>query len=277
MPRSLKKGPFVDDHLLKKVDALNESGKKTVIRTWSRRSTIIPDMIGHTIAVHDGRKHVPVFVSDSMVGHKLGEFAPTRTFRGHIKDDRKAALAARSMSARARSVSERECEANHVTARPRFVDRAPARECDSRPEQKERERMTSPTAVLEPARARAIAKYVHMSPTKVRRVVALIKGRPVAEALDILRFAPQAAARPLFKVVASAAANAENNLDLDRDTLVVAAAYADEGPTLKRIRPRAQGRAYRIRKRTSHITVEVESVPAKSGRAGRGGAKGRAR
>jgi small subunit ribosomal protein S19 len=90
MPRSLKKGPFVDNHLLKKVDVLNESGKKTVIRTWSRRSTIIPDMIGHTIAVHDGRKHVPVFVSDSMVGHKLGEFAPTRTFRGHIKDDRKA-------------------------------------------------------------------------------------------------------------------------------------------------------------------------------------------
>ena len=90
MPRSLKKGPFVDDHLLKKVDILNESGKKTVIRTWSRRSTIIPDMIGHTIAVHDGRKHVPVFVSDAMVGHKLGEFAPTRTFRGHVKDDRKA-------------------------------------------------------------------------------------------------------------------------------------------------------------------------------------------
>jgi small subunit ribosomal protein S19 len=90
MPRSLKKGPFVDDHLLKKVDALNAADKKTVIRTWSRRSTIIPDMIGHTIAVHDGRKHVPVFVSDSMVGHKLGEFAPTRTFRGHIKDDRKA-------------------------------------------------------------------------------------------------------------------------------------------------------------------------------------------
>jgi small subunit ribosomal protein S19 len=90
MPRSLKKGPFVDDHLLKKVDALNAVDKKTVIRTWSRRSTIIPDMIGHTIAVHDGRKHVPVFVSDSMVGHKLGEFAPTRTFRGHIKDDRKA-------------------------------------------------------------------------------------------------------------------------------------------------------------------------------------------
>jgi large subunit ribosomal protein L22 len=127
-----------------------------------------------------------------------------------------------------------------------------------------------------PARARAVARYVHMSPTKVRRVVELIKDRPVAEALDILRFAPQAAAQPLFKVVASAAANAENNLDLDRDTLVVAAAYADEGPTLKRIRPRAQGRAYRIRKRTSHITVEVESQPAKAGRGARG-AKGRTR
>jgi large subunit ribosomal protein L22 len=131
-------------------------------------------------------------------------------------------------------------------------------------------------AALEPARARAVARYVHMSPTKVRRVVALIKDRSVQEALDILRFSPQAAAEPLFKVVASAAANAENNLDLDRDTLVVAAAYADEGPTLKRIRPRAQGRAYRIRKRTSHITVEVESQLAKVGRGARG-AKGRAR
>ena len=89
MPRSLKKGPFVDDHLLAKVDVQNEKGTKQVIKTWSRRSTIIPDFIGHTFAVHDGRKHVPVFVSDNMVGHKLGEFAPTRTFKGHIKDDRK--------------------------------------------------------------------------------------------------------------------------------------------------------------------------------------------
>ncbi len=90
MPRSLKKGPFVDDHLLKKVDAQNDAGSQQVIRTWSRRSTIIPDMIGHTSAVHDGRKHVPVFVTESMVGHKLGESAPTRTFRGHVKDDRRA-------------------------------------------------------------------------------------------------------------------------------------------------------------------------------------------
>ena len=90
MPRSLKKGPFVDDHLLQKVVKANEAGSKNVIKTWSRRSTILPDFIGHTFAFHDGRKHVPVFVSDSMVGHKLGEFAPTRTFKGHIKDDRKS-------------------------------------------------------------------------------------------------------------------------------------------------------------------------------------------
>ena len=83
MPRSVKKGPFVDEHLMKKVEEMNRKGDKRVVRTWSRRSTIVPEMLGHTIAVHDGRKHVPVFVSESMVGHKLGEFAPTRTFRGH--------------------------------------------------------------------------------------------------------------------------------------------------------------------------------------------------
>jgi small subunit ribosomal protein S19 len=88
MPRSLKKGPFVDGHLLKKVDALNVAGDKSVIKTWSRRSTIIPDMVGHTIAVHDGRKHVPVYVTEAMVGHKLGEFAPTRTFRSHAGQEK---------------------------------------------------------------------------------------------------------------------------------------------------------------------------------------------
>ncbi len=90
MPRSLKKGPFVDGHLMKKVESMNKKNEKNVVRTWSRRSTIIPDMVGHTIAVHDGRKHVPVFVSEAMVGHKLGEFAPTRTFRSHARDERRA-------------------------------------------------------------------------------------------------------------------------------------------------------------------------------------------
>lgn len=90
MSRSLKKGPFVADSLLTKIEALNAKGEKQVIKTWSRASTVLPQMVGHTIAVHNGRQHVPVFVSEQMVGHKLGEFAPTRTFRGHAKSDKKA-------------------------------------------------------------------------------------------------------------------------------------------------------------------------------------------
>jgi large subunit ribosomal protein L22 len=116
--------------------------------------------------------------------------------------------------------------------------------------------------------AKASARYVRVSPTKARRVVDLVRGRQAADALDILRFAPQAASEDVYKVVASAVANAENNHGLDPTTLWVGEAYVDEGPTLKRIRPRAQGRAYRIRKRTSHITVVVESreaTPAGSG------------
>ena len=89
MARSIKKGPFVDDHLMKKVEAQDGSEKKQVIKTWSRRSTIFPNFIGHTFAVYDGRKHVPVYVTEDMVGHKLGEFAPTRTFTGHAADDKK--------------------------------------------------------------------------------------------------------------------------------------------------------------------------------------------
>lgn len=85
MARSVKKGPFVEEKLMDKIEELNESGKKEVVKTWSRSSTIFPNMVGHTIAVHDGRKHVPVFITEEMVGHKLGEFAPTRIFRGHSR------------------------------------------------------------------------------------------------------------------------------------------------------------------------------------------------
>lgn len=131
-------------------------------------------------------------------------------------------------------------------------------------------------------RAVARARYVRVTPMKARRVIELIKGRPAVEALAVLKFAPQAASEPVSKVLASAVANAENNLDLDPSTLVVSAAFADEGPTLKRFQPRAQGRAFRIRKRTSHITVEVESRPrsgattARNRRAGAGASKGSA-
>ena len=90
MGRSLKKGPFADESLLKKVNAMNETDSKTVIKTWSRRSTIFPQMVGHTIAVHDGRRHVPVYITEDMVGHKLGEFVATRTYRGHGKDEKKS-------------------------------------------------------------------------------------------------------------------------------------------------------------------------------------------
>jgi large subunit ribosomal protein L22 len=109
--------------------------------------------------------------------------------------------------------------------------------------------------------ATATARFVRVAPMKARRVVDLIRGLPAAEALSVLQFAPQAASQDVFKVLASAVANAEHNGQLDRSTLWVSAAYVDEGPTMKRFRPRAQGRAYRIRKRTSHITVAVESRP----------------
>jgi large subunit ribosomal protein L22 len=112
--------------------------------------------------------------------------------------------------------------------------------------------------------ARASARYVHVTPMKARRVIDLVRGLPVEEALTILKFAPQDAARDVYKVVASAAANAEHNERLPREGLVVVEAYVDEGPTAKRFRPRAQGRAFRIRKRTSHITVVVESRPTSS-------------
>ena len=90
MSRSSKKGPFVEERLMTRIESMNQTGSKQMIKTWSRTSTIFPEMVGHTIAVHDGRKHVPVFVSEAMVGHKLGEFAPTRTYRGHGEDAKKA-------------------------------------------------------------------------------------------------------------------------------------------------------------------------------------------
>jgi large subunit ribosomal protein L22 len=137
------------------------------------------------------------------------------------------------------------------------------------------------TTGTESARAVARARHVRMSARKVRRVIDLVRGQRAVDALTVLRFDEHAASEPVYKVVASAIANAEHNLELDRESLVIATAYVDEGKTLPRIRPRAQGRAYRIRKRTSHITVELESRPdkqrgAQQGRSGRS-AKGRTR
>src|SRR2546430_2421402 len=117
-----------------------------------------------------------------------------------------------------------------------------------------------------PPGARAIARHVPISAMKARRVVNLVRGLPAKEALTVLKFAPQAASEPVYKVVASAIANAENNERLDPDSLLISEAFVDEGPTMKRFRPRAQGRAYRIRKRSCHITIVVESVQASAPR-----------
>jgi large subunit ribosomal protein L22 len=128
--------------------------------------------------------------------------------------------------------------------------------------------MTSPETEVKTAFAKAT--YVRVTPMKARRVIELIRNMPAQEALTVLKFAPQAASEPVGKVLASAIANAEHNFSLDPETLIVSRAFVDEGPTLKRFRPRAQGRAYRIRKRTSHITIEVESVEtSKSNKKGR--------
>ncbi|CAN5274254.1 hypothetical protein BH11ACT7_BH11ACT7_12110 [soil metagenome] len=138
--------------------------------------------------------------------------------------------------------------------------------------------MSTPSATVTAyPSASAVARFVRVSPTKARRVIDLVRGKSVAEALDILRWAPQEASEPVAKVIASAAANAQNNEGLDPNTLVVATVFADGGPTAKRIRPRAQGRAFRIRKRTSHITVIVESRPPKNkgGAAGAGSSRSR--
>ena len=133
--------------------------------------------------------------------------------------------------------------------------------------------MTNATETQNPT-ASATARFVRVTPMKARRVIDLVRGKDAEQALAILRFAPQAASEPVAKVLASAIANAQNNLGLDPRTLVVSEAYANEGPTMKRIQPRAQGRAYRIRKRTSHITIVVESVASKKPAASRNSRKG---
>ena len=213
MARSLKKGPFADASLLKKVDAMNAAGQKQVIKTWSRRSTIFPSFVGHTFAVHDGRKHVPVYVTEDMVGHKLGEFVATRTYRGHGKDEKKSKV---------RSQIKRERNA---------------------------QKDTRPSAKL---------SYARVSVQKACFVLDAIRGKDVTTALAILEYNPRYASSIIKKLLESAIANAENNNGMNVENLYIAECYADKGPTMKRVKPRAQGRAYRIEKRMSHITVVLD-------------------
>src|SRR5690606_17635480 len=164
MSRSIKKGPFVDAHLIKKVDTAVAGKDKKPIKTWSRRSTILPEFIGLTIAVHNGRQHVPVYINENMVGHKLGEFALTRTFKGHAAN------------------KEAKTEAMDTTA---------------------------------------IIRGVHISAQNTRLVADLIRGKSVAQALNILTFSPKKAAGILKKAVESAIANAEHNDGADIDELKI--------------------------------------------------------
>ena len=225
MPRSLKKGPFVDDHLLKKVDAQNEKGTKTVIKTWSRRSTIIPDMLGHTIAVHDGRKHVPVFVTEAMVGPQARRVRARRARSGATSRTTAARGAAEQRRAEERTMADTSRQPLPTRPPVRGGGAVRARDADE----------GAPRRRPDPGRAGGRGAWPCCSSRR----------RPRASRSP--RCSPARSPTPRTTSTST------------RDTLVVAAAIVDEGPTLKRFRPRAQGRAYRIRKRTSHITIEVES------------------
>src|SRR5256886_818413 len=225
MGRSLKKGPFVDTPLLEKIEVMNRGSEKKVIKTWSRRSTVIPEMVGHTLAVHNGKKFIPVYVTENMVGHKLGEFAPTRIFKGHTtKVAERAAAAAAARRRRAKSEG------------------------------------LKAKAMIE---AQATSKYIRTSAQKAGLVLDLIRGKDVNRALATLKFARKSVAEDISKLLRSAIANAQqkDGFSGDVDRLVVAACYANQGPSAKRVRPAPMGRAFRVLKRTAHLTVQVAERP----------------
>ena len=289
-----------------RIEAMNAENKKQMVKTWSRTSTIFPDMVGHTIAVHDGRKHVPVFVSESMVGHKLGEFAPTRTYRGHAGSGKVRWMAdektPEEVEAEVEAAEETEAVAADEAAaeragrraagpprrrRPRRSRAASRRKAAEPAEEPVAEAATKPRprpsaddarrasrrrrrsraaaraagrrARAEPAKprrrveyapgeapvVRAHAKYVRTSARKARLVCDHIRGKSVVEARAILAHTPRAVAADWEKLLSSAVANAEHNHELIGDELRILSITADEGPTLKRFRPRAKGRADR--------------------------------
>ena len=246
MGRSVKKGPFVQEALTKKVDAMNAKSEKRVIKTWSRASTVLPEFVGHTFAVHNGNKFIPVYVTENMVGHKLGEFAPTRLFRGHTGQkavDKKAPT-------------------------PRGSGRLRPRAAASSAEQARAERH-KPMA----GEARATQRSTRQSPYKMRLVIDEIRGKSVNDALAYLAFSKKHAAKQIEKTLRSAVANAEHaaregNTSLDVDALYITRAVVNEGPKLKRFMPAAMGRATPIQKRTSHVEI---GSPRRRGRPRRPG------
>src|SRR5881296_3646300 len=215
MGRSLKKGPYIDETLLGRIEEMNRSRQKKVLKTWSRRSTIAPEFVGHTLAVHNGKKFIPVYVTENMVGHRLGEFAMTRTFKAHGQAEKASA---------------------------------------------------APTGKRWAMRTFARARCVGVSSRKAGVVLEQIRGKSVADALATLQYTPRTAARLIEKVLRSAIANAEHNHQVrNLDDLRVVQAIADGGPSMKRVQPRAMGRAFFIKHRTSHLTIAV-SDEANGGR-----------
>ena len=229
MSRSLKKGPFVDTPLLEKIEAMNRDNEKKVVKTWSRRSTVVPEMVGHTLAVHNGKKFIPVYVTENMVGQKLGEFSPTRTFKGHTTKTEKAAQVARGRAAAGAA----------------------------------RRRRREGGWLVMAIEAHATARYVRTSAQKAGLVMDLIRGRDVNRALATLQFTRKGVGHDIAKLLRSAIANAQQKEGFggDVDRLFVSACYANQGPSMKRIRPAPMGRAFRVVKRTAHLTVRVSERP----------------
>src|SRR5260221_4569141 len=245
MGRSVKKGPFVDHHLVKKVDAARAASDKRPIKTWSRRSTILPDFVGLTIAVHNGKQHVPVYISENMVGHKLGEFALTRIFKSHGMADKKLLEAA--AAARAGGGGPGAPGAQTAPGAP-APGAAPAPSGSAAGgEKKEGEDMET----------RATLYGVRLSAQKGRLVADQIRGLSVEKALNLLAFNPKKGAHIIKKVLESAIANAEHNDGADVDELKVKTIFVEQATCLKRFQARAKGRGNRITKRTCHIFVTV--------------------
>ena len=246
MARSVWKGPFVDGYLLKKAEAARSSGRHEMIRIWSRRSTILPQFVGLTFGVYNGQKHIPVMVTEEMVGHKFGEFAPTRiVLRPFLRPQgqaRRSAPRRRACGGRRRGRAGGELRKR----RGRVMGK------------RARERTLSENE------AKAVARMLRVSPQKLNLVAQLIRGKKVATALADLEFSRKRIAKDVRKCLESAIANAENNHDLDVDDLVVAEAHVGKALVLKRFTPRGRGRMGRILKPFANLTIVVRQVESKA-------------
>ena len=242
MARSVWKGPFVDGYLLKKAETARASGRHEMIRIWSRRSTILPQFVGVTFGVYNGQKHIPVMVTEEMVGHKFGEFAPTRTFYGHTSDRK----AKRSSGRRRAAPARRRPRRRQAKALRGTIMGKPRRE-----------------RTLPENEAKAVARMLRVSPAEAqsrRAADPRQEGRDCARRSAVL--AASASPRTCKKCLESAIANAENNHDLDVDDLIVAEAHVGKALVIKRFTPRGRGRMGRIMKPFANLTIVVRQVEA---------------